>query len=273
MAGNTPFRTPEADELDRQERLLTELTEQLATRETEFATTGAQFARFRAAYLRRFAPLYAELDRIEAEIAARLAQIEATPAAQARVTDAEARADDSAKAAEEAILSSAEATDHVHADHGGPSRELRDLYRQAAKMVHPDLVTDETDRARRTKLMAALTAAYAAGDADAIRRIVASEAARPEAITGDDVGSRLVRTIRKIAQVRDRLTQLDQVAVALESDPLFQLFGQLRPVWETRGGDALTDDEAELQTQINSARARLAALTGSAATRGSSVSP
>lgn len=260
MEGSAPFPTPEAEELDRQERLLAELTEQLATRETEFATTGAAFAHFRAVYLRRFAPLYAELDRLESEIAARLALNEATPAAHARAVDAEARAADSAKAVEEAAESPEGQVDQVDSARGSPALELRDLYRQAAKMIHPDLVIDETDRARRTKLMAALTAAYAAGDADAIRRIVAGEAARPEAITGDDVASRLVRTIRKTAQVRARLTELERVEESLASDPLFQLFGQVPPAWEIGGGDPLAEDEAELRTQIASAQARLAAL-------------
>jgi hypothetical protein len=271
MGSSTPFTTPEAEELDRQERLLGELTEQLATKETEFATTGAEFARFRAVYLRRFAPLYAELDRLEAEIAARLALSEATPAAQARAADAEARAADSAKAVEEASESSAGEADQVDVVPGGPAPELRDLYRQAAKMVHPDLVTDEADRARRTKLMAALTEAYATGDADAIRRIVAGEVARPEAITGDDVASNLVRSIRKAAQVRARLTELEQIAGALESDPLFRLFGEVRSVWETGDRDPLAEDEAELRTQIASAQARLAALVMTDAQRGRSV--
>ncbi len=260
MGTSLPFMTPEAEELERQERLLAELTEQLATQETEFATTGAEFARFRAAYLRRFAPLYAELDRLEAEIARRLALTEATPAADARAAEAEARAADSAQAVTEAAESSEAVREQIGAPPGGPPPALRDLYRQAAKMVHPDLVTDEADRARRTKLMAALTEAYTAGDADAIKRIVAGEAARPEAITGDDVGSRLVRTIRKNAQVRGRFTELVELSKALESDPLFQLFAQVRSAWEAGEGDPLSGDEAELRTQIGSAQARLAAL-------------
>ena len=271
MEGSAQFTTPEAEELDRQERLLAELTEQLATKETEFATTGAEFARFRAVYLRRFAPLYAELDRLEAEIATRLALNEATPVAHARAVDAEARAADSAKAVEEAAESLEDQADQLDSAHGSPAPELRDLYRQAAKMIHPDLVIDETDRARRTKLMAALTEAYVAGDADAIRRIVASEAARPEAITGDDVASRLVRTIRKTAQVRARLTELEQIAGSLESDPLFQLFGEVRPAWEIRDGDPLAEDEAELRMQIAAAQARLAALVMAAAQPGGQV--
>lgn len=58
--------------LTQQERILPELTDQLATKETEFATTGAELDRFRLHYLRRFAPLYAELDRLEAEVASRV---------------------------------------------------------------------------------------------------------------------------------------------------------------------------------------------------------
>ena len=272
MAGSTSFTTPEAEELDRQERLLAELTEQLATRETEFATTGAAFARFRAAYLRRFAPLYAELDRLEAKIAARLAEGESTPEADARAADAAARAGDSAEAVEQADRSPDDRVDEVDPIRGSPAPELRDLYRQAAKMIHPDLVTDETDRARRTKLMAALSEAYAAGDASAIRRVVAGEAARPEAIIGGDIASRLIRTIRKVAQVRERLTELHQVTEALESDPLYRLFGEARLAWQDRAGDPLAEDEAGLRMQIASAGARLAALVVLDAQRGASAS-
>ena len=50
-------RTPEDEHLAEQERLFAELA--------EFATIGAEFARFRATYLARFAPLYSELDRLE----------------------------------------------------------------------------------------------------------------------------------------------------------------------------------------------------------------
>lgn len=260
MGWNGPFTTPEGEELERQERLLAELTEQLATKETDFTTTEAAFARFRAFYLRRFAPLYAELDRLEADIAARLAFHEATPVAHARVADAEARAAYSSRAVAEATESHDEQLDLVDVAHRNPAPELRDLYRQAAKMVHPDLVLDETERTRRTKLMAALSEAYAAGEADTIRRIVSGEAARPESITGDDVASNLVRSIRKAAQVRVRLTELDQIARAVESDPLFRLFGEVRSVWETGDRDPLAEDEAELRTQIASAQARLAAL-------------
>lgn len=250
-----PHLTPEEEHLGQQERLLEELTEQLAIKEEEFTSTGADFARFRIHYLRRFAPLYAELDRLEAEIARRASVAEDTPEARSKAREASARAAES----EQAQL---EAGAELAAEEGpraAPSDDLRSLFRQAAKRLHPDLATDDADRARRTAVMASLNAAYAAGDEAAMRRILDGEAARPEAVTGDDTGARLVRVLRKIAQVRARFTELVQLTEALEADPLYRLFAQCREVWNA-DEDPLAEDEADLRTRIASAHAQLAAL-------------
>jgi hypothetical protein len=259
-----PRPTPEAEHLAEQERLLEELTDQLTAKEAEFAETGSAFARFRAEYLRRFAPLYAELDRLEAEVARRIAQAEATPAAHAKAARAAAQADDSMKALGDGLAGLPEADDETRP--APPPPELKALYRDAAKRIHPDLATDEAEKERRTTLMAALNAAYDAGDPDAIRRILDGESSRPEAITGDDIGSRLMRVIRKIAQVRGRFTELVALNTALRSDPLFVLFETSREEWEA-GGDPLAADEASLRERMASAHARLAALVMAAAKR------
>jgi hypothetical protein len=251
-----PRLTPEAEHLAQQEKLLEELTEQLTTREAEYAETGSAFARFRVEYIRRFAPLYAELDRIEADIARRIAADEGTSAAQANADEATARAVESEKALDEADGTSA---DSVEFGPGAQKPELKALYRDAAKRIHPDLATDPAEKERRHTLMAALNAAYAAGDQDAIQRILDGETARPEAILGDDIGARLMRVIRKIAQVRGRFTELVELNRALRLDPLFVLFEECRPDWEA-GRDPLAADETSLRERIAAARARLAAL-------------
>jgi hypothetical protein len=262
MSDVQTYTTPEAEHLADQERLLAELTEQLATKETEFATIGAELARFRVHYLRRFAPLYAEIDRLDAEIARHIAAKDDSRAAHARAAEAAARADESREA--EAGAGEARVASDEVAERTQPPPELRDLYRQAAKKIHPDLAADDVERERRTALMASLNAAYEAGDADAIRRILAGEALRPEAIIGDDVASRLMRVIRKISRVRGRFTELAELSKALEADPLFALFAQSRVAWEA-GEDPFAEDEASLRTRIASARAQLTALVMGAA--------
>ena len=140
-----------------------------------------------------------------------------------------------------------------------PAPEVKALYREAAKRIHPDLATDGAEKERRTTLMAALNAAYDAGDADAIQRILDGESSRPEAIVGDDIGAQLMRVIRKIAQVRGRFTELVALNAALRSDPLFVLFDTSREEWEA-GGDPLAADEESLRERMMSAHARLTAL-------------
>lgn len=249
-------RTPEEEHLADQERLLEELTEQLATKEAEFASGGVEFARFRSSYLTRFAPLYAELDRLEAEIARLLADrfkedSDEGREAQTRADEADARASESASAA-------ASAEDEPEPKPEAAPR-LKTLYREVAKVVHPDLAGDDAERTRRTRVMAAVSQAYADGDEDALRRILDAEAARPDAITGDDVGSRLVRVLRKIAQVRGRFTELVELHAGLESDAMWELFDTVR-VAQEGGTDPLEGTEAQLRRQIRSASAQLAAL-------------
>lgn len=265
------YETPEAAHLAEQERVLAELTDQLATKETEFATTSAEFDRFRLHYLRRFAPLYAKLDRLEAEVASRVAVRDNTAEAHASAAEAAARADESSDALGTAQDSASGLAD-VEDLRVSPPPELRDLYRQAAKMIHPDLAADDEERDRRTKLMAALNAAYTAGDAEVIGRMIDGEAARPEAIIGDDVASRLVRAIRKLAQVRSRLTELHELCEALQADPLFVLFAQCRETWDS-GQDPLAEDEADLRERIADALARLSILVSADAKRPHPANP
>lgn len=249
-------QTPEAEHLAEQEHLLADLTEQLATNEAEFATLGAEFARFRVTYLARFTPLYAELDRLEAEIARLLAdrmppQGAEAEAARERAAQAEAQAAESASAAEDAKAQPEAAP--------APSAELKSLYHQLAKAIHPDLAGTDEERERRTELMAAANAAYAAGDEAALRRVWEDEQARPEAITGDDVGARLIRVLRKIAQVRRRFTELLGLHKGLEGDAMWTLFDTVRAKTD-QGEDPLGAIETDLRAKIASARAQLAAL-------------
>ena len=251
-------RAPEDEHLAEQERLLAELTEQLATKEVEFASAGSAFARFRVSYHARFAPLYAELDRLEAEILRLVAERTPPDAPEAEASQAQAQAEEAEARADESE-SAAEGTEEDPGLQPEPSADLKALFRQVARAVHPDLAEDDEDRARRNRLMAAANQAYDDGDEGALRRILDGDAARPEAVKGDDFGARLARVVRKIAQVRARFTELVELHASLEADPMWELFHTVHAARE-RGENPLADTEAGLRTQIRAARAQLAAL-------------
>ena len=65
--------------------------------------------------------------------------------------------------------------------------------------------------------------------------------------------------MRRIAQVRARLAELERLTADLAADPTYALFAQVRQEWLS-DGDPLAEDEAELKTRIASLRAQLAAL-------------
>jgi DnaJ-class molecular chaperone len=97
---------------------------------------------------------------------------------------------------------------------------LKKLYRDAAKRVHPDTATDETDRARRERLMKQVNAAYVAGDEDALRRILADLDTSPDTVQGSGVGADLIRVLRQLKQVRDRRAAIERELVALRGSEI-----------------------------------------------------
>src|SRR5207249_2115239 len=89
-----------------------------------------------------------------------------------------------------------------------PSEPLKTLYRTVAKRVHPDLTTDAQARIRRTALMAEANGAYAAGDICRLQAILDQWDNAPDTVEGTGVGAELIRVIRKIAQVEQRLRDI-----------------------------------------------------------------
>jgi hypothetical protein len=94
--------------------------------------------------------------------------------------------------------------------------ELKSMFRDAAKQVHPDLADNEQDRELRTRLMADLNEAYAKGDKDAIRNIVDQYNASEDAVQGEGVGYDLMRMIRRLYQIRNHITELESKKASLE---------------------------------------------------------
>jgi hypothetical protein len=247
--------TPEETELAHKKLELAAIENELAERELDLSTLEAELRAFERRYLRTVGVKYAELDDLEAQIAEAMARLNPQDRrAREQASQARTQARESAQAA-------GTAKESKKPNEFMPSEDLKKLYRGIAKRVHPDLANDEEERARRTRFMAEVNHAYQDGDAARLQAILAEWEGSPEAVKGEGVGADLVRTIRKIAQVRGRLNEIKAKIAQLHESDLRKLMMKVREA-EQEGRDLLAEMVAKLGTQIAEARKRLAELDG-----------
>jgi len=244
------YRSPEEEELRRKQAELEDLQSELAESELALATLRSELIAFERRYLEVVGSRYAELDALEAQIAEAVARSRpADPSARQKAESARARAQES----EEAL---GDAGREPSPPGFAPSEELKALYRQAAKELHPDLTTDEEERERRRKAMAELNRAYEECDEERIRQILGQWRSSPDNIRGDDTAAQLVRAIREIAQVHTRLEAIKAEIDELANGELSRLMTQVEEA-ATSGRDLLAEIVGQLDARIEYARTRL----------------
>ena len=243
---------PEEQELIRLEAEQEQLKEQVTTAELALQTARTQTVRFQHRYHQIVGRLYAQLDELDAQIARLLMdQAPDDTALRGRARTAEQQAK---KSAEEAGLVEAEPKPPPEI---APSLKL--AYRQAVKLMHPDLATTEVECQRRTELMSLVNLAYERGDQAAIEKLIEEFGQDPEAIVGEDIASRIVKAIRRIAQLRRRLVELQMEIEAQQKTELFQL-RQTTEMAETLGDDPLGELAEQLKEDISERQSKLTAL-------------
>jgi hypothetical protein len=254
----TRRQTPEERELAAKKADLAVLNAQLAQRELDFATLRVELRAFEQRYVRIVGVRFAEVDDVEAQIAEALNRRNPSDeTARQRAVDARTKATESAGAAG-VVEQQTSAVDFK------PSEDLKRLYREIAKRVHPDLATDDAERAKRNQVMADVNRAYANGDEARLRAILDEWETSPDAVTGDGVGAELVRTIRKTHQVQARLAALDVEIATLTGSELAVLKVRADSEHE-HGRDVLAQMAAQLDAQIVHLRQKRDALVSSGA--------
>ncbi len=249
--------TPEEEELTRKKAHLAALEVQLADRELTLAALLADLHHFERQYLQAVGRRYALLDQLRADIAeARARQSPHSQETRDQARQARSQARESARAAGEGQADAASPNEAAAPPKPQHSESLDKLYRQAARLLHPDLTLDGDEKARRHRLMAQLNDAYARGDEDAIRAILRDWHASPESVPGDGSGAELVRVIRKIAQVEKRLKAIAAELDGLRQGELFRLKPQVEDA-RTNGRDLLSDLGQQLDREIAGAQAEL----------------
>jgi hypothetical protein len=242
---------PEEEELKGKKVELADLESQLADRELELATLRLEFSNFERSYLQLVGKRYTELDEIEAQIA----EIRASTSPkdqQAQAAAAQARSQ--ARVSKAAVESFTESESANRAT--SRSKAFKSLYREIARRIHPDLATDPADRARRELLMAEANKAYQDGDEARLRSILHEYEAAPESVLGEGTAADLIRVIRKIAQVKKRLAQIERDVQALKGSEILQLKARADRA-ASEGRDLLREMAEDLDAQIAASRKTL----------------
>jgi hypothetical protein len=245
--------TPEEDELERKSRELLELEAELVAREVELATLSAELQEFELECLESVGPRYAELDRLEAKMAEVQAATEPLDELLSRHVD-ETRA--RAQRSSEEVGSIKEKAPELRREE---TEDLKKLYRDIAKTIHPDLTEDEDSHEIRSKLMAEANAAYKRGDKEALNRILADWQCDEHAVFGDDIAHQLVKVIRRSARIRLRMQRIQEEVAALISSELAQLRNRVQEA-RLRGRDLLSELACRLDGRIAGVRDRLSGI-------------
>lgn len=238
--------TPEQEELDRKRAELALVRALLAERELDLADLRAELKSFEGRYLREVGVLYAELDEWEAKIADLEAKLNPSQRAEQCAQDARNRADESHEAAHGEASKSKDFN---------PSPALKNLFREAARRIHPDFAKDDADRERRTRLMAQANDAYDRGDGDALQRILDDFDESGETIQGEGIGAELIRIIRQIHHAKKNIDAIDCELVTLHTSATYQLM-QGSEHAKQDGRDLLAEIATALHRKIDDARGR-----------------
>ena len=246
---------PEAEELARRKAQLLALSEELLGRERDLDAYRVELHHFETRYRKTLSGRYARLD----ELAERL------DAARDEAAGAERPESDPEDPAErypgQGLPGGGQNWDWGEREPEPEPRpvigeDAKRLFRQLARIIHPDLAGDPAERERRTDLMVAANLAYEQGDVAALEKLLADWERSPEAVTGGGALAELERTVRRIAQAQARMDAIDEELAELEASAM----GWLRRRTEKaarEGWDLLAHMVRELDRQILEAQVEL----------------
>jgi len=240
---------PEERELNKYREQLKELEKTLAEKELILETLKSENRSFENKYLKIVGVKYAELDEIEARIAELMASSQ--PDNINYMRDAE----ESRKKADE----SAEAG-HVLKDDDlrivfKPTENIKKLYRDIARLIHPDLGNDE-NREKRQEIMSEVNKAYEEGDEERLKEILKEWKQSEGVVEGEGVAYDLVRLIRKIARIEDRIKNIDNEMDTIKSSDLYKLQTEVEDA-QKKDRDLLQEMVEEIQEDIDEANKHL----------------
>ena len=181
---------PEDAELLRRRAELAALRVTLATREADLDHLRAQLNSFEGRYIRQVGVLYIQLDEWEDRIAELHNPTQPQP---------------------ETIAAEPVSTESDAAEPDAAALDLKSLFREVAKRIHPDRARSAHDELHRNHLMSQANAAFLREDADLLQRML--NGYDPETDSGDDP-----TPAAQLARLAEQITQTEQDILSLDAE-------------------------------------------------------
>jgi len=243
--------TPEEIELEKKRGELSILEDELSQKELDLTTLQIALEDLRRRYMRIVGVRLARLDDIEAQIAELLARLEPKNEHVRKEADRRrVQADESANA------TGSIAAEEYEEEPFKPSEDLKQLYRDLAKKVHPDLAPEEKSRERRHKFMQEVNQAYAERNEERLRTLLHEWESSPDSVCGEGTGAELIRIIRQIAGVRARLAAIGKEIESMKEEELFKMKLKVDEA-QFEGRDLFAEMASEIDGRIKDAADRL----------------
>jgi hypothetical protein len=219
------------------------LRDRLAQIEEEHATLRSELAAFQSDYLRLVGVVDLQVQELEARILAIVA-----------VRSGAVEDQTAAEAAELRFRETTTAMSAIPAPAGPPpSDDLKTLFRDAAKRMHPDLVADDAGREHAEAFMKRLNQSYKKGDAEAIGNLVRQWETSPYASARPAMGGGPAPALQAaVAQAEQRLAEARDSDLARLMEHAFAA--------SMSGRDLLAELRQDAEAALGRARQMLASM-------------
>ena len=225
----------EQREVEEKRAELKQLEDTLAACETELAVLQSSVREFELGYLDAIGKKFDDLAEIEKQIAATMGQ---------------PSADEDYTVSNE--LECGQTKFHA-------ADNLKKLYREVARLCHPDLAGNEQEREYRHKLMIAANQAYEIGAEDRLQALLSSESSFAEMTRQSLSAVDLVQVMRAIATTQERIGELQAEVKRVKNSELFRLQQRADRAAAT-GHDFLQELVSQVERQIRKSQNRLTTL-------------
>jgi len=249
------MKSPEEIELAKKRLELSDLIEEQSLIERELAAIKAEIRIFERSYEQMLGGRISELEQLEWQISGLLGTGEAEEEHHKYFHTSEQETSSSRFTRTTLLDDDPDSTTILE------EKSLKALYREVAKLIHPDLSSDDHERFRRQELMAHANMAYQEGNRTQLQRILKEWRLGPETAKGLDIGAELIRMIRQIAQTRQNIKSLNRRIDELRHSDIYR-FRQRVDDGLIDGIDLLAEMAATVDLDIAKARKRLALLRG-----------